>query len=227
VTRTIFELIQRFEVVDGIPRLTSSNINVVEGGEDLMSIAVNLLNKLGFEKQFNLNRASQYIGYRSRTGGKRYQLILCQRKDGVCVSIPKEILAPHILTLNYYRQFEEYATSCGLGTFWVLPSKQSLFLSSLQPEYWNLLQVEDKVHGDFYLNEKIKIYEEDFGVVDEIVERIPIDGFNASNLSAPNTYLVLNEDKLFPYAWQALLTSSESMSETLTCFAHFLMEMDK
>jgi hypothetical protein len=89
------------------------------------------------------------------------------------------------------------------------------------------LQVEEKISGDFYLNGKEKGYDEDFGFFDKIVEGIPIDEFNASTLSDPNTYLVLNEDKLFPYAWQALLTSSESMSETLTCFAHFLMEKNQ
>ena len=39
MSKTIYDVIQRFEVEKGVPRLISTNIQVIEGGEDLMSLA--------------------------------------------------------------------------------------------------------------------------------------------------------------------------------------------
>ena len=63
----IYDLIQRFEV-DGVPTLISSNIQVIEGGSDLFSIAQEWIIK-------NTNLVScckqQYVGYKSAKA-KRY-----------------------------------------------------------------------------------------------------------------------------------------------------------
>ncbi len=47
MSKTIYDVIQRFEVEKGVPRLISTNIQVIEGGEDLMSLAANLLEEAG------------------------------------------------------------------------------------------------------------------------------------------------------------------------------------
>jgi predicted nucleotidyltransferase len=38
MTQLIYDLIQRFEIINGVPTLISSNIQVIEGGSDLFSI---------------------------------------------------------------------------------------------------------------------------------------------------------------------------------------------
>lgn len=90
MSKIIYDVIQRFEVEDGVPRLISTTIQVIEGGEDLMSSASTLLKQMGFYDKFDEKRTSQYIGYRlknPRKGDKRYQLVLAQRKEGLCISI--------------------------------------------------------------------------------------------------------------------------------------------
>ena len=76
MSKIIYDVIQRFEVENGVPRLVSTNIQVIEGGEDLLSLAISLLTKLGFYDKFEEKRTSQYIGYRIKNpgkGSKRYQ----------------------------------------------------------------------------------------------------------------------------------------------------------
>ena len=103
MSKIIYDVIQRFEVENGVPRLVSTNIQVIEGGEDLLSLAISMLTKLGFYEKFEENRTSQYIGYRLKNpgkGAKRYQLVLAQRKEGLCISIPKDVFQPEILEIN-------------------------------------------------------------------------------------------------------------------------------
>ena len=104
MSKIIYDVIQRFEVENGVPRLVSTNIQVIEGGEDLLSLAIRLLTKLGFYEKFDENRTSQYIGYRLKNpgkGAKRYQLVLAQRKEGLCISISQDVLKSEILNLVY------------------------------------------------------------------------------------------------------------------------------
>ncbi len=85
MSKIVYDVIQRFEVENGVPRLVSTNIQVIQGGEDLMSLATNLLNQLGFNEKFKVSQASQYLGYRLKNpakGAKRYQLDLAQPKEG-------------------------------------------------------------------------------------------------------------------------------------------------
>jgi hypothetical protein len=103
MSKIIYDIIQRFEVENGVPRLVSTNIQVIEGGEDLLSLAISMLTKLGFYEKFEENRTSQYTGYRLKNPGKgtkRYQLVLAQRKEGLCISISKDILRENILSLD-------------------------------------------------------------------------------------------------------------------------------
>lgn len=80
--KIIYDLVQRFEVRDGVPTLISSNIQIIEGGDNLLSIAQDwLLNNtplIAFNKK-------DYIGYKLK-GDKRYQLVLCPRSNSIQVS---------------------------------------------------------------------------------------------------------------------------------------------
>lgn len=80
--KIIYDLIQRFEVVNGVPCLISTNIQMIEGGESLMSIAQNWLDEY---TNFQAHIKQDYIGYKI-LGSKRYQLILVQQKQGLQIS---------------------------------------------------------------------------------------------------------------------------------------------
>jgi len=60
MTKLVYDLTQRFEIVDGLPTLISTRVQVIEGGSDLFSIAQQWLIKntkvISFCKQ-------QYVGY--------------------------------------------------------------------------------------------------------------------------------------------------------------------
>jgi hypothetical protein len=75
MTKIVYDLIQKIEVTNGVPTLLSSNIQVIEGGSDLFSIAQEWLLKntklVSFCKQ-------QYVGYKSPKA-KRYDLVLASR----------------------------------------------------------------------------------------------------------------------------------------------------
>jgi len=84
MTKIVYDLIQRFEVTNGVPTLLSSNIQVIEGGSDLFSIAQEWLLKntklVSFCKQ-------QYVGYKSPKA-KRYDLVLASRVTSLQISFP-------------------------------------------------------------------------------------------------------------------------------------------
>lgn len=139
MSKIIYDVIQRFEVENGVPRLVSTNIHVIEGGEDLLSLAITILDKLGFYDKFEEKRTSQYIGYKlknPRKGAKRYQLILAQRKEGLSISIPQDILEPYLLKLNFSINFltkmpelKNVATMFQEISkfYWIIPSKKNCF----------------------------------------------------------------------------------------------------
>ncbi|MBD1836006.1 hypothetical protein H6F61_25815 [Cyanobacteria bacterium FACHB-472] len=213
MSKTVYDVIQRFEVENGVPRLVSTNIQVIQGGEDLMSLAIRLLSQLGFYDKFEENRASQYIGFRLKNpakGAKRYQLVLAQRKEGLCISIPKEVLQKDILELICTTIDMDYTDMCYsgannfLGRVWILPSKEDVFLESFQFYYPNVFK--GKVAGSVSLK---KDYPEEFKI---------------EHLGGIDSYLALTEDKLFPYAWQVCITSKEVLEEFLGYFAKILME---
>ena len=230
MSKIIYDVIQRFEVEDGVPRLISTNIQVIEGGEDLMSLAVSLLKQLGFYDKFEEKRTSQYIGYRlknPRKGDKRYQLVLAQRKEGLCISIPQDRLEPYLLNMGFYAVPGHEVRGWGLaGSYWILPSKRDNFLYYINAESWHIFQEfeigsDSEIKGDFYINS----YEGEGRGYGAVFPRKRQDEFQADTLSNdPQSYLIINPDKLFPYAWQVSISSTEVLEEFLGYFAKILME---
>jgi hypothetical protein len=236
MSKIIYDVIQRFEVEDGVPRLISTNIQVIKGGEDLMSLAASLLKQLGFYDKFKENRTSQYIGYRLKNpgkGDKRYQLVLAQRKEGLCISIPQDILEPYLLNMKSHVVIQEQVVRGEnlKASYWILPSKREQFLNSIKGEYWHLFEefeigVKREIKGDVYLN-SYKNYENSYTNWVEVFPSEILDEFQADTLSNdPQSYLIINPDKLFPYAWQVSISSSEVLEEFLGHFAKILMEAE-
>jgi len=86
MTKLVYDLTQRFEIVDGVPTLISSRVQVIEGGSDLFSVAQQWLIKntklISYCKQ-------QYVGYKS-SKVKRYDLVLASRVTSLQISFPIE-----------------------------------------------------------------------------------------------------------------------------------------
>jgi hypothetical protein len=222
VSKIIYDVNQRFAVENGVPRLMSTNIQVIEGGDDLMSLAISLLTQLGFYDKFEENRTSQYIGYRLKNrvkGSKRYQLILAQRKEGLCISIPINFFESELLRLKGLTEFydiepvpiTEYSL---VSMLWVLPSKEDVFLSNLSPKYSEMFG------GDSTGSFTFQYYDDDM----ESYFTMSPEDFDIETLADSSTYLLVQEDKLFPYAWQVSISSSEVLKEFLNHFAKIIME---
>ncbi|MBD2727127.1 hypothetical protein H6G96_12480 [Nostoc sp. FACHB-892] len=252
MSKIIYDVIQRFEVENGVPRLISTNIQVIEGGEDLMSLATSLLDKLGFYNKFQEKRTSQYIGYKLKNpgkGAKRYQLVFAQRKEGLSISIPQEILEPYLLKLNFSINFftkmpelENVVTMFHEISkfYWIIPSKKNIFFD-LSKEYRETFK--GQIIGDFELNFDGIAYKEaknaysdskiqninDMQLVD-IIQNKYINKHPLSN-SLDNSDCCLNigkgdigKDKLFNYAYQVAINSKEVLEEFIIYFAKILME---
>ncbi|MTJ22325.1 MULTISPECIES: hypothetical protein [Dolichospermum] len=231
MSKIIYDVIQRFEVENGVPRLVSTNIQVIEGGEDLLSLATSILAKLGFYEKFDENRTSQYIGYRLKNpgkGAKRYQLVLAQRKEGLCISIPKDVLTANILHLTYFTD-DEFTYGL-LANLWILPSQEDRFYELMQTHYPNLLEL-GEITGFIPLNRRdFRIYNRDPG------EDINLNNchnyinspeeFDIDKWGNNSCYMVIDllEDKLFPYTYQVCISSGEVLEEFITYFAKILME---
>jgi hypothetical protein len=197
-------------------------------GEDLISLATRMLEQVGFDQKFKVTRAFQYTGYRLKSPEKQanpYQLILSQHKEDLSISIPQDILEPYLLILKYWIEGEEIGTvrDAIAGRFLVLPTKKDIFLDLLHPNYWNLLEVVRETVGTFYLNEVEKIGNGDY---EYYLARssIFLEEFSPNTLSDSDSYLVLSEDKLFPYTWQVCISSSEVLQEFISHFGKILIE---
>lgn len=233
MSKIIYDVIQRFEVENGVPRLVSTNIQVIEGGEDLMSLATSLLDKLGFYDKFEESRTSQYVGYKLKNpkkGAKRYQLVLTPRKEGLCVTVSRDILESNILCLEFFHVDDAYnePRSSILGKIWILPSKENIFWKSMQARHPGLLELGETT-GNFTLNKRDEIEYFQYENIDfrdlkaKNFINLP-EEFDITNLGGSNSYLVINDDKLFPYSWQVCITSSEVLKEFLGYFGKILME---
>lgn len=251
MSKIIYDVIQRFEVENGVPRLVSTNIQVIEGGEDLMSLATSLLDKLGFYDKFEENRTSQYIGYRLKNpgkGGKRYQLILAQRKEGLSISIPQEILEPYLLKLNFsinfYTKTSEFKKVVKVfheisKSYWIRPSKKYVFFD-LSKEYRETFK--RLIAGDFEFNSDDIAYKEakdaysdsqiqkvnDMEIIDihkEYINKHPLsNSLDKSDCCLKIAKGDIGKDKLFNYAYQVAINSREVLEEFITYFAKILME---
>ncbi len=199
--------------------LRSSSTRAVEGDEDLMSLATRMLEQLGFDQKFKVTKGFHYIGYRFKNPKKvvyPYRLILSKKQEGLYISIPQHLLKPYLLTLKYWVVNLEEPVENIAGRFLVLPLKRDIFLDSLHPNYWDILEVEHKTIGSFYLNKfEKKIHEgkvEDYTYY-QVYSSIALQEFNPNTLSDSDSYLVLREDELFSYTWQTCIRSSEVLQE--------------
>ncbi len=215
----------------------SSSTRTVEGDEDLMPLATKMLEKLGFDQKFKVTKAFEYTGYRFKQhlkGTNPYQLILSQQQEGLCISIPQYILEPYLLTLKYWTTYctteeEGNIEEAIAGRFLVLPLKKDIFLDSLHPNYWNILEVERKTIGNFYLNEIVNIYNEDdeYFVDYYASDSISLKEFNPNTLSDSNSYLLVGEDRLFSHTWQICISSSEILQEFIGYFGGKILVPDE
>ncbi|MEG4084583.1 hypothetical protein [Microcoleus sp. POL10_C6] len=90
--KIVYDLIQRFEVVDGVPKLISTQIHRIEGGTNLFSIAESWMAKHTKLERFN---KQQYVAYKKK-GEKRYQLVLAPRTSFLQVSFAPSSLSGKI-----------------------------------------------------------------------------------------------------------------------------------
>ncbi|MEP0798698.1 helix-turn-helix transcriptional regulator [Funiculus sociatus GB2-M1] len=197
-----------------------------EVGEDLMALAITMLTQLGFDEMFKVSRSAQYIGYQLKNpdkGVKSYQLILAQHKKELSASIIKEIFEQYALSLQYREYFDLAGEiySFTKGRFWILPSKKDTFLDSLHAYYWHPLKEEERITGICYLN---KLGCDNNGYEGCVIDRIPLDKVNSETLSNRDTYLILNEDKIFPDTLQVCIRSREVLQEFISHFGKILME---
>lgn len=227
MSKIIYDVIQRFEVENGVPRLISTNIQVIEGGADLMSLAVSLLKQLGFYDKFEEKRTSQYIGYRLKNpgkGDKRYQLVLAQRKEDLCICVPQKLLEKHILEVEYYNFVGNYDDETDyemivLFRLWVLPSQKEFFLNTLKyRDELSPMISSKKVAGKTYFHHTNEnpLYTQ------------YLTGFNidTGNFADRKSYVLLESDKLFPYTWQASINAPEVLKEFISYFAKVIMEQN-
>lgn len=241
MAKIIYDLIQRFEVENGVPRLVSTNIHVIEGGEDLMSLATTLLVQLGFHDKFEEKRTSQYTGYRLKNGGKeskRYQLVLAPRKEGLFISIPKKFFKRYLIALRIGTgQIEGgnegiFRQLCS-KFFWIRPKKNSIFRVIIDsynketiPEALEYIDIEnpDSQNIDFR-----DIYQAEFQF-DEIMENEDFNQLQQADqelleaLRRSQCCLEVYENQLFPYTLQVFINSSQVLKEFIGQFVKILME---
>jgi hypothetical protein len=86
MTKLVYDLTQRFEIVEGLPTLISSRIQVIEGGSDLFLIAQQWLIK---NTKLVSSCKQQYVGYKF-SKAKRYDLVLASRVTSLQISFPIE-----------------------------------------------------------------------------------------------------------------------------------------
>ena len=103
--RIVYDLIQRFEVVDGVPQLISTLINSIEGGTSLFSIAESWIAKNTKLERFN---KQQYVAYKNK-GDKRYQLVLTPRASFLQVAFPSSSLSGKVHFETEYDSLFPYA----------------------------------------------------------------------------------------------------------------------
>lgn len=178
----------------------------------------------------NISKSSQSIGY--QTIGYRikhheqednpYKLVLLQNKYGLFVSISLDILEPHLLNIKYWKYSNDLGrTDCFVkDRFWVLPSKKDIFLESLHPNYWILLQAPGITVGDCCLNKWEKIGNKYYNVISSIA----LEEFHLVTFSDRQSYLIFSDDERFDDSCKVSITSREILEEFLNYFGRILMD---
>lgn len=198
--------------------------------KDLISLAISTLNKIGFTEIFQMKIKSNVVGYkpkRNLTTDKRYQIFIEDSSDsGLIISINKKILESHLLNLKYWIDIGDGNWNQEIvGRLLVIPGKENLFLSSLQPKYWNILEVEGKTVGDVYLNDKEN--PEYYDHTTQETTKKCVEGFNEYDLSNTESYIVINENQefSFKYTWQMFIKSREVLQDFIVYFGDKLMKI--
>ncbi|MBD2694896.1 hypothetical protein [Anabaena catenula] len=202
---------------------------VAEVEEDLMSLAISILEHIGFDELFNMKKGLDVVGYRlksPKTADKRYQIFIeYYSKLGLRVSINKDILEPYLLNLKYWLYIDESWGEKIAAQLLIIPRREKLFLAALDPKYWNIFEVEAKTVGDVYLNDKEnpEYYDQTTG---KITQKC-LDGFSKQKLSDRESYLVIHENQEFNfnYTWKMLINSKEVLKDFLAYFGKILMEI--
>ncbi len=193
-------------------------------GKELMLMATKILEELDVYQVFKVKKHWQYTGYRLKNppnGWNRYLLIFSQQEESLSISIAQDILEPYILILEYWKSVKNSelpVDSYIAGRFLVLPTKKDIFLDSLHPNYWNLLEIERKTVGTFFLNELERI--------DDYCSPLPsiiLNEFTPYFLSDSDSYLILDEDKRFSKNYQACISSSTVLQEFFSYFGQILL----
>ena len=202
-----FDLIQRIRVEDGVPRVISTTIQVIEGGEDLLSFAREILKTLKFEEKYIENIKSQYIGYKLKNpkkGYSRYQLIFLNRENELSVALPKNIVEPFLLKLEQaeYEQLERSFCFWWLRPFFSIQFFQVIEKYGYEPSPKNDLSYIRKDYDGYKITE-----------CDEQIT----DGGYAISAGISSS--------LFPYTWQFRIESRDILAEFLNFFAVKLMEL--
>jgi hypothetical protein len=212
-------------------------------GENLTSLATSILEQLGFEQKFKMNRTSQYTGYRLKNPGERtksYLLVLAQYKDGLGISISRNILNPYVLELKFYDDvwvrneygYDEADCQELNHLYWVIPSKEDIFLEISQ-DYKDIFSGEST--GSFYLDPK--------GIDTDDVIHKDLQGFKLKPSEAPgfdwhfdhgDLLVRLNQsdccismnniDRLFPHTRKAYINSREILEEFIHYFGEIFMD---
>jgi uncharacterized caspase-like protein/uncharacterized protein (UPF0335 family) len=184
----------------------------------LISLGHKILKQYGFEQSF-LKAKGVYppcITYRFKQPKEdeaMYQsiIVLLQRKESLEIYILKEIIDEDLLKINYYEfddRMEGYY-SCSAGIFWVLPSKNHIFVDSLHPIYGDLLK--GKIKGNFSLNH---CYQGEYGQEECSNLKFSLTEFPINTMNnRGDSYLVVSDEATFENTWKVCIKTEESLKE--------------
>ena len=214
----------------------SPNTEASEGGEYLMSLATSMLEQLGFNHHFNINRTSQYIGYKPKNlkiFNKGYKFILILHKRALSICILKNILEPYLLKFNFMCNDEDGSDCILVGEklFWLIPSKEDIFFDiNTQYDYglnsWNYGESLE----EYYLHpfRKEIISQEEFES-DEF-EEFQNKSFTFYNhdpyfeaLINSKCCLDICKNGTFSYVWEIFINSSKVLQEFITYLEEMLI----
>lgn len=238
--KQVFDLIQRMEIEDGVPRVISATINWIGGGVDLLSHARAKLNELRFTDKFEENKTSQYVGYRVKRVGKgvrRYSLVLAQRKDTLLVSFPKDFIDTYLLTLRYqdllgFDAEDAVGEYTAQSIYWIRPSKEDIFFA-ISKNYRSIFC--EEVSGTFDIDPEglDPNNPEDCQIVSQDMDLTTKQGLSGllwnhnsfiKKLWGSGCGLSPVTDTLFPYCHQFYIHLTDELDELLTYFIPELME---
>ncbi|MBD2064361.1 hypothetical protein NDI37_00360 [Funiculus sociatus GB2-A5] len=220
-----------------VPNLISSSIKESETGEDLMSLATSMLEELGFNRYFNINRTSQYIGYRPKDLkflNKGYEFILMPHEKALSICILKKIVEPYLLKFIFMCNDEEDGTDCilvGQELFWLAPSKEDIFFKiNTQYNYslnsWDYGESIEECYLHPFKGEIISQEEFESDEFEEFQNKNITFYKHKSYFEAlinSKCCLHICENSTFSYAWEICINSSEVLQEFINYMEEMLM----